>query len=132
MKREWSWLSANSHVVGSRSHILRSLLEERYRDIPSLAFSRLVAGQTFFFDETLSRLRSHYSEDRVFCALLYLNRFLLDLPITASVPLHRLERDVYEPRLQVFRQDGLPLEIVEEVENSNGHDENGSLQNVGA
>jgi hypothetical protein len=121
MKREWSWLSANSHVVGSRAHILRSLLEERYRDIPSVAFSRLVAGQTFFFDETVSQLRSHFSEDRVFCALLYLNRFLLDLPITASVPLHRLEREVYEPRLQVFRQEGLPLEIVEEepLENSN-------------
>jgi hypothetical protein len=103
------------HPAGNGIHILRSLLEERYRDIPSLAFSRLVAGQTFFFDETVSRLRSHFSEDRVFCALLYLNRFLLDLPITASVPLHHLEREVYEPRLQVLCQEGVPLEMVTEA-----------------
>jgi hypothetical protein len=120
MKQEWSWLLDHSHGEGSRVHILRSLLEQRYRDISSIAFSRLVAGQTFFFDETVSRLRSHFSEDRVFCALLYLNRFLLDLPVTASVPLHRLEREVYEPRLQVLRQQGFPLEIVEDqIENSN-------------
>ena len=60
------------------------------------------------------------SEDRVFCTLLYLNRFLLDLPITASVPLHRLEREVYGVRLQIFRNGGVPLEIVEEaIENAN-------------
>jgi hypothetical protein len=120
MKKEWSWAVTRSHAEVSRAHILRSMLEERYRDITSIAFSRLLAGQTFFFDESLSRLKSHFSEDRIFCALLYLNRFLLDLPITASVPLHRLEREVYEPRLQVFRQEEVPLEIVEvPLESSN-------------
>jgi hypothetical protein len=68
MKQAWSWLLDHIHEERSRVHILRSLLEQRYRDISSLAFSRLVAGQTFFFDETVSRLRSHFSEDRVFCA----------------------------------------------------------------
>ena len=44
----------------------------------------------------------------------------IDLPITASVPLHHLEREVYETRLQVFRHEGIPLEIVEEaIESSN-------------
>lgn len=120
MKRDWSWTSAHSLGDRSQVHILRSLLEQRYRDIPSIAFNRLLSGQTFFFDKTVSRLRSQFSEDRVFCALLYLNRFLLDLPVTASVPLHHLEREVYEPRLQVFNQEGAPLEIVEEaLENSN-------------
>jgi hypothetical protein len=127
MKRDWLLKSAQSngsgngmHIGGNSMHVLRTLLEQRYRDIPSLAFSRLVAGQTYFFDETVTRLRSHFSEDRVFCALLYLNRFLLDLPITASVPLHRLEREVYEPRVQVLRQEGIPLEIVQDVvESSN-------------
>jgi hypothetical protein len=115
MKQEWSWLLAGSNGEGNRVHILRGLLEQRYRDISSVAFSRLVAGRSFFFDETLSHLRSQFSEDRVFCTLLYLNRFLLDLPITASVPLHHLEREVYETRLHVFRHQGVPLEIVEEA-----------------
>jgi hypothetical protein len=45
---------------------------------------------------------------------------MVDLPITASVPLHHLEREVYETRLQVFRHEGIPLEIVEEaIESSN-------------
>ena len=115
MKRDWSLVPAHRQGEGNGPHILRSLLEERYRDLPSLAFNRLLIGQGFFCDSTFSKLRPQFTEERVFCTLLYLNRFLLDLPLTDSVPLHRLERALYEPRLQAFRPEEAPLELVQET-----------------
>lgn len=107
-------MSALGNGEGSKNQVLRVLLEERHPDVPSIAFNRLVTGQDYFFNAAFSRRRAHFSEEKIFCTLLYLNQVLLGLPPTDSVPLHPSERELYEPRLRVFNPQGVPLQIVEE------------------